>query len=326
MNRKVRPDELNQLYDDGLQGWIWNEEVKETWSEFCAEEPDLYAVNASIEGLHEKRPRVLLYLAREKYDPGAFTKEAQQGPDCTSHGDRTAKDISRCVEINNGDSEVYYKRSATEPCYGARGSSGDGMDPTRAAKFSKEVGFLFREPYSDSSNGVSLDLTKYNFNIGDNWGRTGTPENIKAICRKHNVGQTLVPKSVEQALDCMAAGKAGHSGQRWGTPSRQNKDGINRLGPKRWNHDMAHGGYDLTEEFFKEQVAFVHNSWGPDWLEPNPIWLEHEDVYGPWIPGTIVVPLDEFEDFFVNTGSIHYYSDVKGFPISEIPYTRSGVL
>jgi hypothetical protein len=312
------PAQLREVYKDGFQGWIWNDKVAEEWKEFCSSYSSIYATNPALKDLHKERQRCLLYLAREKFDPGAFTQEAQTTGDCTSHGDRTARDISRAVEILNGDAEVYYKRTATEPTYGMRGHRGQGMDPTRAAKFVTEYGFLFREQYSDSVLGISLDLSKYNANIGINWGRTGTPGPVKELCKRYNVGEWTTPKSVTEALDLMAAGKAGHSGQGWGTSGRQPSDGINRFG-EGWNHDMACGGYDLTREYFKEEVVFIHNSWGP-WNDVNPVWEAHEDVYGKWIPGTMVVPLAEYEEHFVESGSIHFYSDVKGFPILELPY------
>lgn len=248
----------------------------------------------------------------------SFIAEGFAVHNCTSHGDRNARDITRSVEILNGDSEKYYLRGATEPTYGARGHSGQGMDPYRAAKFVTEWGFLFRESYRDSGKGISLDLSKYNANIGINWGRGGVPQEIKELCKQYNVGEFISPKAAEEALDLLAAGKACHSGQSWGTSDSQRSDGINRKSES-WSHDMATGGYDLTREFFREEVVFVHNSWAR-WNEPNPVWLAHEDVYGKWIPGTIVVSLEEWEEYFVNSGSIHFYSDVKGFPISELPF------
>lgn len=312
------PAELLDVYSSGFQGWIWNKRVEEEWNQFCSSSPSVYQFNANLMDLHKERPRVLLYLAREKHDPGCFVAEAQTTGDCTSQGSRGARDISRAVEIEAGDAEIWYKRTATEPTYGMRGHGGQGMDPYTAAKFETEYGFLFREAYSDSVAGISLDLTKYNANIGDNWGRRGTPEPIKQLCKQYNVGEWARPKNLNETLDLLAAGKAGHSGQSWGTDSEQPRDGVNRKSGS-WNHDMATGGYDLTEEFFKEKVVFVHNTWG-NWNEPNPVWQAHEDVYGKWIPGTIVVPLDEYEEYFVDSGSIHFYSSVNGFPITEVPY------
>ncbi len=254
----------------------------------------------------------------------SFIAEGFAVHNCTAMGSRGARDTSRAVEVESGEPEIWYKRTATEPTYGMRGHSGGGMDPYSAAKFESEYGFLFRDVYKDANKNLNLDLTKYLVNVGINWGKNGTPEAIKEECKKHNVGQWLQPKTLEEALDCLAAGHGIHSGQKWGTSSSQNSDGINRFS-KRWNHDMATEGYDLTEEYFKEQVVFVPNTWG-DFIEPNPIWLEHEDVYGKWPGGIIVVPIAEYEDYFVNSGSIHAYSNIKGFAIKELPSIETGIL
>jgi hypothetical protein len=224
----------------------------------------------------------------------------------------------------NGDAEIWYKRTATEPTYGARGHAGQGMDPYRAAKFETEYGFLFRENYRESSLGINLDLSTYNSNIGHNWGRSGVPDNIKELCKRYSIGEWYQPKNLVETMDLLASGKAGHSGQNWGTSDNQRADGINRKSGS-WSHDMATEGYDFTREFFKEDVFFVPNTWG-GWNEPNPVWLAHQDVYGPWIPGMIVVPASEYEDYFVNSGSIHFYSDVKGFPIRDLPYIDIDIL
>lgn len=314
------PQQLLEAYNDGFEGWLWNKEIEEKWENFCGASPGLYEINPDIKDLHKKVGRALLFRSREKFDPGAYGQEAQTTGDCVSMGDRNARDTSRAVEADRGQSERYYKRGATEPTYGARGHRGQGMDPTMAAEFVTEYGWLFREVYDD----IHVDLSKYNASIGANWGGSGVPDRVKEKCKDHNVGQWTRPGKLEEALDCIAAGYAGHSGQRWGTSSRQPKDGINRKSAG-WNHDMGTVGYDLTEEFFKEQVLFVPNSWA-EWNEPNPVWLANQDVYGPWIPGMIVVPIHEYEDYFVNSGSIHFYSDIKGFEVKELPSIVSGVL
>ena len=321
---KPTPLELEQVYKEGFPGWIWNKQVEGEWNEFCSSLPDLYYLSPEIKDLHKTRPRALLFLARELYDPGAFADEAQTTGDCTSHGSRGARDITRAVEVMNGQPELYYKRGATEPTYGARGKRGQGMDPARAARFETEYGFLFREIYKDVNKGINLDLSRYNANIGDNWGSSGVPESVKEVCKQYNVGQAIVPKTELEALDCFAAGYACHSGQSWGTKATQTSTGINRKSGS-WNHAMASGGYDLTSEFFKEPVVFVHNSWSV-WNDVNPVWKANEDVYGPWIPGTIVVSLDEWIKYFFGSGSIYFYSDIKSYPINQLPQMVTGIL
>lgn len=324
MATKIPTEKLIQMYNEGFEGWIWNKDVEREWENLWSGRPGLYSQNAALKDLHKKHKRVLLWKYREMYDPGAWKEEAQTTGDCVSHGSRNARDISRSVEIARGEPETYFKRGATEPTYGARGHGGQGMDPATATRFEMEVGFLFRDFYRNSALGVSVDLTKYNSNIGANWGRSGVPNGIKELCKQHNVGESTRPRAVEEVMDCLAAGFAGHSGQSWGCSSSQPKDGINRKSAS-WNHDMCTSGYDYSEEFFKEPVMFVNNSWGP-WNQPNPIWLANQDVYGPWIPGMIVMAQDEYARYFVGSGSIHFYSSIKGMPVKELPWINSGVL
>jgi len=314
------PRELEAAYKEGFEGWLWNKAIEEEWDRHVLTS-DSRKADPELKDLHKKHPRVLLHRYREAYDPGAFGEEKQDTGDCVSHGSRNARDTSRSTEIARGESETYYLRGATEPTYGARGHGGQGMNPTKAAKFESQVGFLFRDLYKVEH----LDLRKYNANTGINWGKQGgVPDRIKDICNSHKVGDWTRPDSLEDALDLMAAGFAGHSGQQWGTKGKQPKDGINRKSGS-WNHDMATTGYDLSEEFFKEQVVFVPNSWG-SWNDPNPIWVANQDVYGPWIKGMIVVPIHEYERYFIKSGSIHFYSDIEGWEVKELPNIISGVL
>lgn len=252
----------------------------------------------------------------------SFIADGYAVHNCVSHGSRNARDVTRAVEVAMGEPEIYYKRGATEPTYGARGHGGQGMDPTRATKFEMEYGFLFREVYKDANKNLNLDLSKYNSRIGTNWGRSGVPEAVREECKKHNVGDNTRPTSGEEVMDLLASGRAGHSGQSWGCASSTPADGINRKSAG-WSHDMATTGYDWSEEFFKEPVIFVNNSWGP-WNRPNPVWMANQDVYGPWIPGMIVISLQEYVRYFVKSGSIHFYSDIKGFPIRELPWIDLG--
>lgn len=320
------PEQVVEAYNQGMQGWIWNLQVEREWEQFWSGQQSLYSQAPQLKDSHKDpdKQRVLLYRYREQYDPGAFSMEAQTTGDCVSHGDRNARDSSRCVEMAIKNAEFsYYRRGATETTYAMRGHSGEGMDPARAAQIVTKYGWLFRENYPD----LGFDLTKYNSSIGSNFGRSGLPQKVLDYMQKHyNVGSSARPDTVEETLDLMANGHSGHSGQSWGTSSSQPADGINRGPGPRWGHDMSHQGYDLTQEFFKsDPVAFVPNQWGA-WNKPNKIWLANQDVYGPWIPGMIVISLDEYERYFVKSGSIHFYSAVKGFPQQTLPPFKTGIL
>ena len=308
------PKELYDAHNEGMIDWIFDLDGQRQWEEFCASQPNPDDVLASIRGASQAIGRALLYLSRNKYDPGAFSKEAQTTGDCVSHGARNAVDVTRSVEIHiKNEPEEYFKRSATEPTYGCRGHGGPGMDPGRAAKFQRDVGWLVRKNYE----GV-VDLSVYNSSIGSGWGRRGVPEAVQELCRLHNVGELVVPKNLEQAYDLLATGRAGHSGQSWGTSSKAPKDGINRGPGARWSHDMGTVGYDKTCEIWKEPVFFIPNSWG-DFNEVNPVWKSAQEILGPWIPGMIVISEEEYDRYFIRSGSIYFYSSIKGFPMQKLP-------
>ncbi len=305
------PRQLLEAYDQGLEGWIWNDKEADDWAEYCSEQP--LGVSDDLRGTHEKVNRAHLWRAREAFDPGAFGEESQDTGDCVSHGSRNARDTSRSVEIYTaGEAEEYFKRGATEPTYGARGHRSAGMNPSRASKFERDYGFLVRQDYPE----LGIDLTTYNAKIGMGWGGSGVPSKVKEECRNHNVTKLHSPKTVQEVMDLLANGYAGHSGQSWGTARDAGSDGLNVSNRSGWNHDMATVGYDKSGLVWKETVFFVVNSWG-SWNKRNRMW--NEEVLGPWINGMIVIPIDEYDRYFVRSGSIDFYAGIKGFELQHLP-------
>lgn len=308
------PKELEQAYNEGLDAWLFHKEEQAEWEEFCSEQGDPDVALEAIKDTHKDVPRALCYLSREKYDPGAFGQEKQDGPDCTSHGDRSGYDCTRSVEIHiKGEAEEYLLRSVTEFGYGMRGSRGGGSSPGRLAKVKRDIGTLFRKNYVE----LGLDLSKYRYSIGANAGGRGFSEKVLEEAKKHPVGELIVPKSLDQVYDLLANGYCGHSGQQWACSSSQPADGINRK-KGTWNHDMATVGYDRSCEIFKEAVFFVPQSWG-EWCPPNKVWVQHQDVLGKYPTGMIVVPEDEYDRYFIRSGSIYFYGKVTGFPAQKLP-------
>lgn len=312
--RRPTPQAIHRAYNTGYPFWRFTRDDERALEDlYTSGPPVLFSdVCPHLAGAGEGK-RALLYRSRALYDPGAFSQEPQTTGDCVSHGDRNARDVTRAVEIHiKGEPEEYFRRGATEPTYGARGWTGEGMDPATATRFVHEVGWLPRDDYP----GV-VDLSKYDSRIGTNWGGRGVPEEVKQLCRAHRVGRDIVPRSAGEARDLLASGYAGHSGQNWGTAARTKSDGLNRRAAG-WNHDMATVGMDFTRDLWSVEVFFVPNSWGA-WNEPNPVWMQHQDILGPWIPGMIVVPADEYERYFVRSGSISFYADIVGVPRKPLP-------
>lgn len=302
------PEQIRAAYDNDLPGWQFDQGTMDAL--MASRKARLFADAAPHLAGTGKGKMALLWRSREKYDPGAFGKEAQTTGDCVSHGSRNAREVTRCVEIHiKREPEEFYKRTATEPTYGARGHGGQGMDPARATRFEADHGFLFRQKYPFA------DLTTYDARIGINWGRRGVPREVEQACAAHNVGEWVAPTSVDQAKDLMFSGYGLHSGQSFGVRSTSDSRGIAIPG-RPWNHDMATVGYDDTREVYPVCVFLVANSWGR-WNAQPKVWPE--DRYGPWPVGSFWVAEDIYERYFVGSRSIFAYCDIAGVPQKNLP-------
>lgn len=312
--------DIKKLYDDGMQGAPYNPIEEEKLFSDGILKPFTHVQHLVLDNPGNGK-RSLLWRSREKFDPGAFSQESQTTGDCVSHGDRTVRDVVRSVEIDiSGEPEEYYKRGATEPTYAARGHSGQGMDPARAARFVTEFGWMVRENYPGC-----VDLTTYDSRIGSDLGNSGPTQCMKNLCIQHDVGEYVQPKSADEAMALFQNGYACHSGQNIGFRDVPNGKGIHeRQGS--WNHDMATVGYDDTKEIWDRRVYFVVNSWGvfnmqwQKWI--NDRTMQH--VLGPPIDGMIVVDASIWEQYFLGGSSIYFYGDIKGFPTKQLPDYGAG--
>lgn len=296
------PTDLLDAYSDGLPGApadpVFHDQMLEDG--IIQEFGD---VGSSIKDLHKSRPRVLLFRYLRDCDPTAYSDESQTTGDCTSHGSRNAVDTTRATEIASGQAEEFVARGATEYIYAGRGFRGQGMNPGHATKILVE-GQLLRLDYSDQGG---PDLRTYNSRTGSSHSKI--PEAWKAIAKNElSANRFVAPRTLEDALDCMAGGFGGHAGSMFGTSRETGSDGLN-LKTDSWSHDMGHAGYDLTCEVWPEPVVFIPNSWGK-WNKRNPRW--DESVMGPWIDGMIVCPVDVFEKHIVRAGEIYYMVEIEG--------------
>jgi hypothetical protein len=293
-----------KAYEDGLTGYIFNARERE---QFLESQKYSYFNEPNISGTGIGK-RALLWQYALKLDQKSFT-EAQKTGDCVSHGSRNARDVTRAVEILvNHEPEDWFKRGATEPTYGARGHSGQGMSPAKASMFERDVGFLARHDY-----GV-VDLSKYNASIGMGWGRSGVPSEVQELCRKNRIGRISNVRTQRELMDAMVNGYAAHSGQgaAWeGKPSSKN---VHERAARPWNHDMLIAGYDDTKEYWPVRVWFLINSWGP-WNSPVPNWPKD---YPPQVPGMIVTTEDDF-DVCVSSGDCWTYGSIEGYPPQRLP-------
>lgn len=325
--RKPTPQDLYRAYCDGLPGAPPDLAVGDRLLQSGTVLPGSGPATTPIAGLHKQRPRVLLYKALRELDgptakgPGALADESQDTGDCASMGGRNCVDGSRANEIvYGGEPDQWIARSATEYIYAGRGHSGAGMSPQRVTSILSE-GQLLRLDYREQGG---PDLRVYNAQIGMSQGRSGIPGPWRQIAQKQLAAKKFIAAgSVEEALDCMAAGFCGHAGSQFGSSPSVGPDGLNRKTTS-WNHSMGHFGYDITGEIWREQVVFIPNSWGA-WNKPNPVWMAHQDVLGPWIPGMLVVPMEDFARHIIAARSAYYLGIIEGDAIKPLPLKSSGI-
>lgn len=243
-----------------------------------------------------------------KFDPGFGPAEAQKTGDCVSHATRNAVDITRAVEIDNGEAEDFVGRSATEGIYGFRGHSGQGMSCSGAAKFvSIAGGILVRKKYSFA------DLSKYNANIGMSWGGRGVPKEVLEEAKKHQVKTVSMVHTIEAARDAIANGYAISVCSSQGFSNQRDKYGI-AAAQGSWNHAMAWIGCDDSREIFNETLFLVQNSWG--------IWnsgpKRHDQPEGSfWIRESIARRMLAADGSFV-------FSNIDGFKPRKLDYSVLG--
>jgi len=300
-------DDIVRAYSNGLTGYVPSERDKE---EFLSTNPvQFYQAFTSGAG-----QRALLWGYVLELDPLAYSEKQVVG-DCVSHGSRNARDCTRAVSLLvKGDPASWYKRTATEPTYGARGHGGEGMSPARASKFERDVGFVPR----DNFPGV-VDLSKYDGFIGDRWGkRGGVPQEVQSLCNRNKVGTITLVNTVEAARDALFNGYGIHSGQMAAWSSRPNSQNIHGRSAPGWAHDMASVGMDFSRKHWPFDVFFIANSWGR-WNTPVPDWPSD---YPPQPPGMIVTKAEDWE-VCVRGGDCWVYSDVQGFPPRELPHLGS---
>lgn len=239
-----------------------------------------------------------------KFDPGAFT-EAQTTGDCTSHGTRNAIDISRAVEIDiKGETEGFVARTATEPIYGMRGFSGQGMSPAMAGEFVHGHGFMLRKDYG------FVDLSKYNASIGSSWGGKGCPEEVKAECKKHPCRYLARVNNVEEARDALANGYGLFCGSGHGFSNKRDENGIAAKSGG-WNHCMAWGGCDDTRTVLDEMLFYIIQSWGKWNSGPHGKWGELS-IGGFWVR-------QKDAEAMIRTGELWAVGNVDGFPPQKLP-------
>lgn len=302
------PKSLLDAYENGLTGSYCD---KDDLDKLLGElRHPLFSVAANnLYGTGEGKIS-LPFRCLQKFDPSFGPLEAQKTGDCVSHSTRNAVDITRAVEIVNGDKEAFLVRSATEAIYGSRGHGGQGMSCSGASRFvSSTGGILLRKKYDFA------DFSTYNHRLGMNWGRSGVPSAVKEEGKKHQVTTVSMVHTVEAARDALANGYAISVCSGQGFSSKRDKNGIaNAQGS--WAHAMCWIGCDDSREIYDETLFLVQNSWGR-WNSGPKRLDQPEGSF--WIRESVAAKMLRADGSFV-------YSDVDGFEAKDVNWTFDKVM
>ena len=243
---------------------------------------------------------VLSYIEYAGHD--IFAKDPQTTGDCVSHGSKSAASISSSVEVHIKKEPERWVPLATEAIYGARGHSGQGMDPARASRFVNEFGLVARGKYGQ------IDLSVYDASYGIKWGRRGVPPSIKKVASEHPVRTVSLITSVEEARDALGNGYGLHIGSGVGFVSKRDSEGFCRES-RGWNHDMCVAGCQFERD--RRPGFLLANSWGT--------WVSGGHPNGYKIPpGCFLADVEVFAKMLRSRGC-WAFSNVDGFPAQTLP-------
>jgi len=299
------PRQILNLYKDGFMGSVCD---PEDTARLLGELPTPVFGAAAYELYGSGEGELSLpFKALLEFDPGFGPSEKQTTGDCVSHSTRNAVDITRSVEIKNGDREDFIARGATEAIYQSRGHRGQGMSCSVAARYvHQNGGILIRKDYGD------VNLSKYNSSLGANH---KIPNDVyKTEAKKHQVKTISNIRTTGEARDAIANGYSISVCSGYGFSSRRDSHGIAKRSGG-WNHAMAWIACDDTHKRLKETLFLVQNSWGK-WnsgprVHEQPegsFWIREKDARG-----------------MLSGGGGWVFSDVNGFPARKVNWTISEV-
>lgn len=249
----------------------------------------------------------LPYKIVQKYEPEFGAYEAQETGDCTSHGLRNACMVSMCCDIDmRKQPEMYKGRLATEVIYGYRGFAGQGMNASRAAQFVANVsGIHTRTKYGQ------YDLSRYNWKLGDSWGRSGPPKELVEAGKLNPVETVTALRKTDEVRDLIYNGYGVTIACNYGFANKRDQNGmVGRSGS--WNHQMSVVGCDDSRTKVQDIIFLIQNSWGPNWIGGPKIYDQPDGSF--WIRGEILQGM-------ISSGECWGISGVKGFPTRELNWS-----
>lgn len=271
-----------------------------------------------LEKAQDDKP-VLLYRALNEayahFNGGAEWRVGKQGiGDCVSWGWAHGADIHLAVLWKNGETGQW-QQAATESIYGGsrveargvtRGGYSDGSYGAAAAKWVKQWGIIFRQPYD------TIDLSKYSSSLAKQWGNFGNGgENdggkLDEIAKKHPIKGVVLIRNFKEAAAAIQSGYPVPVCSGQGFASTRDKDGFCRPSG-RWAHCMCFVGV----RFGDRPGLLCLNSWGTNWVG-GPKWPDDQPDGSFWVDARTVDSMLSGEDSFAVSG-------YEGFPYRDLKH------
>lgn len=269
----------------------------------------------------EDKPVLLyraLYEAYAAHHGGApWQVGVQRIGDCVAWGWAHAADVHLAVRWKLGET-AEWRAAATEAIYGGsrvearcgddscRGGWSDGSYGGAAAKWTKNWGIVFRQPY----DGFEFDLTQYDRGRAKQWGNygcggQGDGGRLDAIAKEHGLEVALV-QSFEEAAAAIAAGYPVPVCSGRGFSSQRDVQGFCRPAGS-WSHCMCFIGVR-----YDRPGLLCLNSWGPDWVD-GPKWPEDQPDGSFWVDADVATGMLRGGDSFAVSG-------YRGFPWRDLKH------
>lgn len=317
-------------------------------------EPDAQAIAATLEmrSLRDLAPHlfgidghpvgdaepVLLYRAHAKAYAAHYGRPfivGRQGiGDCVSWGWAHGADHLLAVDLMLGKTGRWHD-AATESIYGgsrveARGRSsggwGDGSYGGAAAKWVRDWGIIYRQPYAGA------DLTTYSAQRAKQWGNYGNggqgdDGKLDAVAREHPVKTVALVTTFDEAAAAISSGYPIPvcSGQGFSST----RDQWGEAAPRgSWAHCMVFIGYrpDLSDQQIEHPPGsgnYVRgppagllclNSWGPSWIR-GPKWPADQPDGSFWVDVATCTRMLRGRDSYAMSGYV-------GFPLRKLRHSE----
>lgn len=324
-------DELVRMYENGFLGTIYDEGAREElFGSVQYPDGDQAAYDFGLVGSGAGKLSIPFIYSLKQW-PNAIPSPNQTTGDCVSHAGKNCGLFTIGVDVATalpdpvtGKMEGFPEVSAlaekngvvaSEPIYGARGHSGQGANCDRLIKYAtSEGGIMLRKNYPE----IGINLEEYNASIGIKWGSSGTPADVSAVGKQHQLRTATDAPNHEVVRDFVANGYIAWICSSLGFSKSRDENGFSKQQGS-WGHSWVIGGYDDRPEFIQKYGCpgawFCH-----DWFKWNSGGrrILGTDIDIPegtmWIDATLLDRCD-----------VTMMSSLDGWPRRDLPNWNLGI-